>query len=79
MSEGTFKSVGDNVAGHAKEAAGKLTDDGELEAEGEQQQNQGDGTDLDDLEGQAEELKDSTADQHLGDAMDDVDLEPPSS
>lgn len=29
----------------------------------------------DDIENKAEELKDSTADQHLGDAMDDAELE----
>ena len=38
MSEGTFESLGDNVQGHMKEAAGKMTGDGELEAEGARQQ-----------------------------------------
>jgi hypothetical protein len=33
----------------------------------------------DDIESKAEETKDSSADQHLGDAMDDADLAAPDS
>lgn len=33
----------------------------------------------DDIETKAEDANDSSPDQHLGDAMDDVNLEPPSS
>ncbi len=60
MSEGTFENDGDNVEG--QEADGLATGAGPTES-GDEQQNQGDGTDQD----------------GSGNALDDVDLEPPSS
>ena len=43
MSEGTFESAAGDVDGHVKEAAGKVTGDGELEAEGKREQADADG------------------------------------
>jgi hypothetical protein len=75
MSEGTFEE---------RESEGLATGAGPTES-GDTQQYQGGGTaqgDSDiqgDIEGKAEEAKVSSDDPHLGDAMDDVDLEPKSS
>jgi hypothetical protein len=83
MSERAFESDGGEAEGQG--SAGLATGAGPTESVGGDQQNQGDGTaqgDSDvqhDIEDKAEEAKDSTDDQHLGDAMDDVDLEPKSS
>ena len=50
MSEGTFESGGENVQGHMKEAAGKMTGDSELEAEGQRQQAEADRVEQDETE-----------------------------
>lgn len=54
MSEGTFESLGESVQGHMKEAAGKATDDGELEAEGARQQAEADRVEQDETETDAD-------------------------
>jgi len=78
MSEGTFENDGD-------EAEGLATGAGPTQSGGEQQQNQGDGSEQDasdihdDLENKAEEHNDSSAGQHRSNALDDVNLEPPSA
>jgi uncharacterized protein YjbJ (UPF0337 family) len=54
MSEGTFESLGENVQGHMKEAAGKMTGDGELEAEGARQQAKADRVEPDETETDAD-------------------------
>jgi hypothetical protein len=88
MSEGTFENDGGEAEGQQSEGQGSeglATGAGPTESGGGDHQNQGAGTaqgnsDVqDDIEGKAEAAKDSTNDQHLGDAMDDVDLEPKSS
>ena len=50
MSEGTFESAAGDVDGHVKEAAGKVTGDGELEAEGKREQTDADGPEQDETE-----------------------------
>jgi uncharacterized protein YjbJ (UPF0337 family) len=50
MTEGTFESAAENVEGHVKEAAGQVTGDGELEAEGEREQTEADGPEQDETE-----------------------------
>ena len=50
MSEGPFEALGANVKGHMKEAAGKVTDDGELAAEGRREQAEADGVEQDETE-----------------------------
>ena len=50
MSDEAFAALGDNVQGHMKEAAGKMTDDGELEAAGKRQQDEADRIEQDETE-----------------------------
>jgi uncharacterized protein YjbJ (UPF0337 family) len=50
MSQGTFDSLGDNVQGHIQEAAGKMTGDDELEAEGKRLRNEAEGVEQDETE-----------------------------
>jgi uncharacterized protein YjbJ (UPF0337 family) len=54
MSEGTFENAGENIEGHLQEAAGKVTGDGELEAEGEAKQADAEGTEQDETETNAD-------------------------
>jgi len=68
MSEGTFEN--DGVEAEGQEPEGLATGAGPTESDSHVQ---------DEIEDKAEEAKESTDDQHLGDAMDDVDLEPKSS
>ena len=73
MSDVAFAALGDNVQGHMKEAAGKMTGDDELQAEGRRQQAEADGVEQDETE------TDPSGQGDSGTALDDVDLEPPSS
>jgi uncharacterized protein YjbJ (UPF0337 family) len=50
MSEGAFENASKDIEGHAKEAAGKVTSDGELEAEGEREQTDAEGVQQDETE-----------------------------
>jgi uncharacterized protein YjbJ (UPF0337 family) len=50
MSERTFDSLGENVHGHIKEAAAKMTGDDELEAEGKRLRTEAEGGDQDETE-----------------------------
>lgn len=88
MSEGAFENDGGEAEGQQSEGQGSeglATGAGPTESGGGDQQTHGDGTaqgDSDiqgDIEDKAQEAKENTNDQHLGDAMDDVDLEPKSS
>jgi uncharacterized protein YjbJ (UPF0337 family) len=50
MSERTFDSLGENVQGQIQEAAGKMTGDDELEAEGKRLRTEAEGGDQDETE-----------------------------
>ena len=50
MSDEAFAALGDNLQGHMKEAAGKMTGDDELEADGRRQQAEADGVEPDETE-----------------------------
>ena len=50
MSEGPFEALGENVQGHMKEAAGRMTGDSELEDEGARQQAEADRVEQDETE-----------------------------
>ena len=78
MSEGTFESV-------SEEDAAKLTGDDRLEAEGKRLQADADGVEQDETErysfppDEGQNQGDGTGQDGSGNALDDVDLEPPSS
>jgi len=54
MSERTFDSLGENIQGHIQEAAGKMTGDDELEAEGKRLRTQAEGVEQDETETNAD-------------------------
>lgn len=53
MTEEAFESLGPNIQGHMKEAAGKMTGDEELQAEGRRQQAEADRVEQDETEADA--------------------------